>query len=75
MHRAPALAPEKDERPGDHGDHGEHGGVSQAIKPPARRILVVDDNGDAAESLKAVLRLQGYEVRTADDGPATRRSA
>jgi CheY-like chemotaxis protein len=33
-----------------------------------RRILVVDDNRDAAEILAAMLRLDGAEVRTAHDG-------
>ncbi len=33
-----------------------------------RRILVVDDNADAAESLALILRLRGHEVRTADRG-------
>jgi PAS domain S-box-containing protein len=39
-------------------------------KVPARRILVVDDNTDAATSLAVLLRHTGHEVRTADDGPA-----
>jgi PAS domain S-box-containing protein len=34
----------------------------------ARRVLVVDDNRDAAESLAMVLRTLGDEVRTAYDG-------
>jgi signal transduction histidine kinase len=33
-----------------------------------RRILVVDDNVDAAETLAAMLRLQGHQVETAHDG-------
>lgn len=33
-----------------------------------RRILVVDDNRDAAETLAHLLALQGHEVRTAHDG-------
>ncbi|CAN7520371.1 PAS domain S-box protein [Massilia sp. LjRoot122] len=35
-----------------------------------RRILVVDDNGDAAESLALLLESSGAEVRTAREGPA-----
>jgi CheY-like chemotaxis protein len=36
----------------------------------ARRILVVDDNADAANSLAMVLELLGHAVRTDYDGPA-----
>jgi PAS domain S-box-containing protein len=35
---------------------------------PRRRILVVDDNQDAANSLAVLLRLAGHEVRSAYDG-------
>ena len=39
------------------------------IPPQARRrILVADDNGDAASSLALRLELAGHEVRTAQDG-------
>jgi CheY-like chemotaxis protein len=48
----------KDER-----DEGE--GAPAAA---GRRILVVDDNFDSAESLELLLGLQGHEVRTAADG-------
>jgi CheY-like chemotaxis protein len=34
------------------------------------RILVVDDNRDAAESLSLLLRTRGHDVRTAHDGVA-----
>jgi len=37
---------------------------------PARRILVVDDNRDGADTLAAVLRLRGFEMETAYDGEA-----
>src|SRR5262249_7348057 len=33
------------------------------------RLLVVDDNHDAAISLSMLLRLQGHEVHVAHDGP------
>ena len=36
---------------------------------PRRRILLVDDNRDAAETLAAALDLGGHEVRVAFDGP------
>jgi signal transduction histidine kinase/ActR/RegA family two-component response regulator len=37
---------------------------------PKRRILVVDDNADAAESLALLLRMEPHEVEVAHDGPA-----
>ena len=39
-------------------------------KPPRRRILVVDDNRDAAQALRLLLENDGHEVRVASDGPA-----
>jgi CheY-like chemotaxis protein/nitrogen-specific signal transduction histidine kinase len=38
------------------------------VKVYGRRILVVDDNLDAAESTAAFLRLEGHEVKTVSDG-------
>ena len=38
------------------------------IAPMTRRIVVADDNLDAAESLAKLLRLYGHEVWTAHDG-------
>ena len=40
-----------------------------ASSGPKRRILVVDDNVDAAEALGELLRDYGHEVATAHDGP------
>jgi signal transduction histidine kinase len=37
--------------------------------PAPRRILVVDDSADAAESLALLLRMKGHEVSVAYDGP------
>ncbi len=36
----------------------------------ARRILVVDDNVDAAESMALILKMSGYETQCAYDGPS-----
>ena len=36
---------------------------------PGRRILIVDDNRDGAESLALLLQLGGHETHTAHDGP------
>jgi PAS domain S-box-containing protein len=46
-------------------------GATAASAPPRRRVLVVDDNRDAADSLAVLLRLTGQEVRVAYDGPST----
>ncbi len=40
----------------------------QSASRPKRRILVVDDSRDGAESLAILLRLMGNEVSTANDG-------
>jgi CheY-like chemotaxis protein len=49
---------------------GGAGGASSGTAPGAadRRVLVVDDNRDGAESLAEMLRLLGPDVRTAHDG-------
>jgi CheY-like chemotaxis protein len=41
--------------------------VSREIAP--QRVLIVDDNTDAADSLKALLTLLGAEVEAVNDGP------
>ncbi len=49
---------------------------SQSLEPsPVRRILVVDDNKDAAESLAILLRTEGHEVFVASDGPTALEAA
>jgi PAS domain S-box-containing protein len=41
----------------------------QAVRELTRhRILIIDDNADAAESLAVLLQTEGYDVRTASDG-------
>ena len=42
---------------------------------PRRRILIVDDNADAAASLAVLLRMLGNEVHTAADGVAALETA
>jgi PAS domain S-box-containing protein len=49
----------------------------ESVKPPSRptmmrtgrRVLVVDDNKDSADSLAMLLRMLGHVVQTANDGP------
>jgi signal transduction histidine kinase/ActR/RegA family two-component response regulator len=49
---------------------GRAGSGAEAGAPPAAyRVLVVDDNPDARDSLAELLRLTGHEVRTAPTGP------
>ena len=43
--------------------------------PSGHKLLVVDDNPDAAISLSMLLRLQGHEVRMAHDGPSALEAA
>ncbi len=48
---------------------------SPAAPPRARRILVVDDNRDAATTLTKLLRRRGHEVATVFDGEEAVRMA
>ena len=52
-------------------------GTARAERTPiaARRVLVVDDNVDSAESLAMLLRLGGHEIETAYDGVQAVESA
>ena len=43
--------------------------------PSLRRVLVVDDNADSAETMAEMLKLWGHEVQTAHDGPAALEAA
>jgi signal transduction histidine kinase len=58
-----------------HQGAAEEAGVHLAAPLPARRVLVVDDNRDAAESLAALLKKMGHEVDLAFDGPAALEAA
>jgi PAS domain S-box-containing protein len=61
--RLPLQDVTPDGRSGD-SDHDE----SQLAMP--RRLLVVDDNRDAADTMASLLQLSGAEVRVAYDGPS-----
>ncbi|HXU81849.1 MAG TPA: ATP-binding protein, partial [Polyangia bacterium] len=49
--------------------------VARVRASGARRVLVVDDNRDAAELLAEALELEGYQTRVAYDGPSALRLA
>jgi CheY-like chemotaxis protein len=53
-------------------DHAPEAPSASAPRASAisQRILVVDDNVDAAESLAALLRVWGHDVQMVHDGPA-----
>ncbi len=52
--------------------NGEAGAVREAERPavPSLRVLVVEDNVDAARSLGLLLGRSGHEVHIAHDGPS-----
>jgi signal transduction histidine kinase/ActR/RegA family two-component response regulator len=68
--RLPALA----EPPPESARKLPEASSASSAKGP-RRMLVVDDNVDSAESMALVLRLQGYEVRLAYDGQSALEEA
>lgn len=50
--------------------HDDNAPLSAPLdRPTPRRVLVVEDNVDAAESLREALELEGYEVAIAHSGP------
>jgi signal transduction histidine kinase len=67
--RLPAAAPPAAPEPA--AARGEE--AAAAARP--RRVLVVDDNVDACDSLAVLLRLDGHEVGTAYDGPGALAAA
>jgi PAS domain S-box-containing protein len=55
-------------------------GTAAPVTPPARRlpprrVLVVDDNEDAANTMAMLLELEGHEVRAVHDGSAALEAA
>jgi signal transduction histidine kinase/DNA-binding response OmpR family regulator len=49
--------------------------AAQGFTPIGRRVLVADDNQDAAESLSMILEMAGHEVRVVHDGLAALSAA
>jgi two-component system CheB/CheR fusion protein len=43
-------------------------GSSKDERAPARRVLVVEDNFDSADTMQMLLEMAGYEARAAYDG-------
>jgi PAS domain S-box-containing protein len=52
------------------GEPARHSDGQDLAELPHRRVLVVDDNQDAADSLALLLRLAGQDAWTAYDGPS-----
>jgi PAS domain S-box-containing protein len=50
-------------------------GTAPVRQQASRKVLVVDDNQDSADSLGMLLSMRGHEVRTALDGPAALAAA
>jgi signal transduction histidine kinase len=55
------------EPPAGDGDRGVPGGAPMA-SPDRFRVLIVDDNRDAADSLSMLTQLEGHDTRVAYDG-------
>src|SRR5262249_43536133 len=51
-------------------DHAPLEGEAPAAEPSVRRVLIVDDNVDAADLIAEVLTQLGHATRTAYDGPS-----
>jgi CheY-like chemotaxis protein len=47
----------------------------QPLAVPARRLLLVDDNRDSAETMAGLLRSAGHQVRVASDGTSALKAA
>ena len=48
----------------------EESGAPPAVTPPAvNRVLLIEDNPDSRDMLHTILKLDGYDVEVAEDGP------
>ncbi len=54
---------------------GQSGRPSATPQVPPKRVLVVDDNQDAADSMAFLLKFSGHDVITANDGVAAMATA
>lgn len=59
--RLPTISPPQTSTPAERNGHASRG---------SRRVLVVDDNRDSADTLAMVLQLLGHEVQAVHDGPS-----
>ncbi|MEZ6065604.1 MAG: ATP-binding protein [Planctomycetaceae bacterium] len=55
-------------------DSGEFDISQTVVLPPGTRVLIVDDNHDAAETLASVLVFEGFATFQAADGPSALQS-
>lgn len=53
----------------------EPGGQADYARGPGLRVLVVDDNVDAARMLTVLLKKSGHDVQEANDGPSALEAA
>ena len=67
--------PRIDERPARKPDSESTGRAGAKARPRGHRILIVDDNVDAADTFAALLKLLGHDTRTAGDGSSALRAA
>jgi signal transduction histidine kinase/DNA-binding response OmpR family regulator len=70
--RLPATSPEE-AAPSAFAKPGDRAPSDEAAS--RRRVLVVDDNVDAASSLASLLQIHGHEVHTTNDGPSSLSAA
>jgi PAS domain S-box-containing protein len=66
----PLATPTEDRAPAALGRSNLAAPIQSVSAPPGKRILIVDDNDDAAQSTSELLAELGHDVRVANDGPS-----